>query len=217
MGKAPGSFGRQTGEVCAMQIYAGRVYFGKNRFLTLFLIGMAAGFLFLNLGKSALSGQTGMFDAYTLYGMKNMTVDCGALFCYVLRKRFVFLLCVAALATTRPGYGICLGTALWCGAVSGAFPAVLFLRYGLKGLLLTGVALFPQYLVYLPVFVLMLEWSADLHRTIYAGTATTEKEARSFRLRKLGLLGILAALTLLGCLLESYVNPSLLLGYLKKF
>ena len=92
--------------------------------------------------------KTGLFDEEVLYHMKYMTVDCNALFCYVLRKRLMTVLVLAVLSTTYLGLVICAGMALWYGAATGGLLAVMVLRYGMKGILLAAASMFPHYLIY---------------------------------------------------------------------
>ena len=40
-------------------------------------------------------------------------------------------------------------------------------RYGIKGILLGIVSIFPHYLCYLPAMILLLRWCEDMHRSIY--------------------------------------------------
>ena len=54
---------------------------------SLFWIGVLAGIIVMNLAKSILLDGTGLLDEYTLYHMKYMTVDSGALFYYILWLR----------------------------------------------------------------------------------------------------------------------------------
>ena len=67
----------------------------------------------MNIGKSILLDKTGVFDEEVLYHMKYMTVDCNALFYYVLRKRLLTVLILAVLSTTYLGMAVCVGAALW--------------------------------------------------------------------------------------------------------
>lgn len=200
-----------------MRIAGKRILSGGKNLLPVFCAGLAVGIFIMNIGKSILLEDTGLFDEYTLYRMKYMTVDSGALFCYVFRKRLLLLLGLAILATTYLGYVVCIGTAAWCGMSSGAFAAALTLRYGIKGLVLAAVSIFPQYLCYIPAVVMLLGWCESLYRAIYSRGLSVDGTDRGFLLKKLGRLGVIAALVVLGCLAESYINPRLLTGYLKVF
>lgn len=199
-----------------MQLAGRRLFAGQRNFLTCFGVGLLIGIFTINIGKSILLGETGLFDEYTLYHMKYMTVDSNALFCYILRKRIGRLLMLAVISTTYLGLVACMGASLWYGMSAGAFLTSLALRYGLKGILLAVIGLFPHYLLYVPAALLMLAWCEELFRGIYTRGEFSAAD-KGFLLKKAGwLLGILAVV-LAGCLLEGYVNPYLLLGFLKIF
>ena len=138
-------------------------------------------------------------------------------FYYVLRKRMLALILAAILATTYLGYVLCMGTAVWCGMSVGVYLSALFIRYGIKGLALALVGIFPQYLLFVPAILMLLGWCEGLYRAIYSRSGVMEAEGRSFVIKKLGWLGAIAGIVIAGCFLESYVNPALLIGYLKIF
>lgn len=189
-----------------------------GRYLSLFCAGVLAGFLAMNLGRRILLEETGLFDEYTLYGMKYMTVDSSALFCYLFRKRIGGVLLLALVSTTYLGLVACMGAAFWYGMSTGAFLTALAMRYGIKGILLAVVCLFPQYLLYIPMALALCAWCEEVFRGIYymAGGSFRDGD-RGLLLKKLAQLGLICLVALLGCLLEGYVNPSLLLGFLKIF
>lgn len=182
-----------------------------------FLAGFVLGFLVMNMGKSTLLTDAGLFDEDTLYHMKYMTVDSSALFCYVLRKRLCGILVLSVAATTYLGMAACMGAVCWYGFSAGLMLAALMLRYGLKGLLLAVVGIFPQYLLYIPAFLFFLKWGEHLYRSIYVRSACPDAAEKGFVLKKVGQLLLVVSLLAMGCLLEGYINPHLLLGYLKIF
>lgn len=182
-----------------------------------FCAGLLTGIIVMNLGKSILLEGVGLFDEDTLYRMKYMTVDGNALFCYVIRKRMVKLLFLAVLSTTYLGLASCLGMTFWYGMSAGAFFSALALRYGIKGILFAVISMFPQYLVYIPSVLLLLSWCETLYRGIYVRGSGVNLEDRGFLLKKAGQLGVILIAVAGGCLLEGYVNPYLLLTFLKIF
>ncbi|MCI9337487.1 MAG: stage II sporulation protein M [Lachnospiraceae bacterium] len=197
--------------------FAGKQFLARQRnFLTCFGAGLLVGIILINIGKSILLGETGLFDEYTLYHMKYMTVDCNALFCYILRKRMGRMLILAVLSSTYLGLVVCMGAAFWYGMSAGAFLAALSLRYGLKGILLAVISLFPHYLLYMPAVLLLLVWCEELFRGIYVRGELSVQDRR-FMLKKAGRLLLILAVAAAGCLLEGYLNPYLLLGFLKIF
>lgn len=204
-------------EAVGQMQFAGRKFLsGQRNFLACFGVGLLVGIIVINIGKSILLGETGLFDEYTLYHMKYMTVDSNALFCYILRKRMGRMLILAVLSTTYLGLVACMGTALWYGVSAGAFLSSLALRYGLKGILLAVISLFPHYLLYIPAVLLLLVWCQELFRGIYV-RGEFSAEDKGFLLKKLGRLLMILFLAAAGCLLEGYLNPYLLLGFLKIF
>ena len=184
--------------------------------LPIFLTGFAAGILVMNIGKTILLDNTGLFDEYSLYGMKYMTVDSNALFSYVFRERILKLLALAVLSTTYLGLAVCVCTVAWYGMSAGAFLAALTLRYGVKGIFLAVISLFPQYLFYIPAFFALLTWCVSLYRGIYSRTINFGED-KTVLPKKLATLSVILLAATAGCLLEAYVNPYLLLNYLKIF
>ncbi len=199
-----------------MQLVGRRFLAGQRNLLACFGVGLLIGILVINIGKGVLLGEAGLFDETTLYHMKYMSVDSNALFSYIFRKRVGRMLILAVLSSTYLGLVACMGAAFWYGMSAGAFLTSLALRYGLKGILLALVGLFPHCLLYVPAVLLLLVWCEELFRGIYV-RGDFRGGDRGLLLKKAGrFFAILLAMTV-GCLLEGYVNPFLLLGFLKIF
>ena len=191
---------------------------GQRNILALFCVGLLAGILVLNIGKSILLENTGLFDEDTLYHVKYMTVDSSALFCYILRKRISKLLILAVLSTTYLGLAACMGAVLWYGMSAGILLASLTIRYGVKGIMLAVLSVFPQYLIYVPVMFVMLTWCETVFRGIYNRSGGGyEVINKGFLFHQAGQLVAIIAAMIAGCLIEGYINPYLLKGFLKIF
>ena len=190
--------------------------FGQRRFISFFCVGFVLGILVMNIGKSILLKETGLFDEYTLYQMRYMTVDSNALFCYIFRKRISRMLALTVISTTYLGLVACMGTAIWYGMSAGVFLAALALRYGVKGIMLALVSMFPQYLLYVPAVLAMLSWCEELFRGIYTRGEFNVSD-KKLLVKKAGRLVAILSVIALGCLLEGYVNSYLLLVFLKIF
>lgn len=184
--------------------------------LPVFFAGLAAGILVMNIGKSILLENTGLFDEYTLYNMKYMTVDNSALFSYVFRERILKLLALTVLSTTYLGLAVCVGAIAWYGMSAGAFLSALVIRYGIKGVFLAFAAVFPHYFLYVPVFLALLNWCESLYRAIYQRTVNFSED-KAYLPKKLFQLAVILLAATAACFLEAYVNPYILLGYLKVF
>ncbi|MGN1148341.1 MAG: stage II sporulation protein M [Lachnospiraceae bacterium] len=188
-------------------------------------VGFIIGLFLMNMGKKALLGDTGILNEYMLYEMKYSDVDSNAFFGYVLQKRLGAALLLAVLSTTWLGLAATWTCAAWMGVSFGMLVMAAMLRYGAKGILLILVGVFPQVLVYFPASLLLLQWSYEFCTAMYFPNRASkgaftggETVGKSFLIRKkilqfLLLLGVV----IIGCALESYVNPKLVLNLLKIF
>lgn len=186
---------------------------------TFFFTGFIAGILMMYFCKSALLENTGLLDENTFVDMKYMTVDSSALFYYVIKKRMGSALILTILSTTYLGLLVCTIFSIWYGAVSGAFMSALVIRYGIKGLFLAVVSVFPQYILYFPAFAALLFICDEINRKIYFqkyGYPGTGGKAKAFSGKVIAFLVIIAVI-FVGCVLESFCNPKILLSFLKIF
>lgn len=186
-------------------------------YTNLFCVGLVVGIFVLNVGKKYFLERTGLLDEDTLYQMKYMTVNSAELFWYVFRKRILGVLLLLVASTTYLGVVACRGIVVWYGCSAGIFLAALLARYGLKGVLLAVVSVFPQYVLYVPAMFLLLRWCEVLFRGIYFRSGEGVAEDKKTAMARAGKIFLIIIAVAVGCLLESYVNPHLLLGFLKSF
>lgn len=188
----------------------------------LFAAGVFLGLLLMYLGRAVLLGDGGIMNESTLYGMKYATVERDAFFWYVMQKRVGLVLAVGLLSTTWLGLAAAFSCTVWLGAAVGMLLMAALLRYGLKGILLVAVGVFPQAFVYVPAAVWLLRWSCEFCMTLYfpgrlsGGGAEGDRTDGLIKKRALQFLGILGVIVI-GCLLEGYVNPVLVSNLLKIF
>ena len=189
---------------------------GKLPLRFLFLIGFGIGLFAAYFGRGIWFQTTGILDEDTLYRMKYMTVDSGVLFAYVLCKRCRNFFVLILMATTYLGLVFCGGITVKYGFSIGFFISTAIYRYGIKGLLLGIVGAFPQYLCYVPAILLLIRWCEELHRSIYFYHNITGQGKKSLPGR-LGKLALILMVLVFGCILECFVNPVLLKGFLQFF
>lgn len=187
-----------------------------SKFPYLFLAGTLLGIILMNLGKKFLLADTGLLNEEALYHMKYMTVDGNALFWYVMGIRLKPLVSLVVLATTYLGIMAVWGTAAGYGVWTGMFLAAAVIRYGVKGILLVMTAIFPQYVIYGPVFFFLLVWCEQICRLIYFEKGTRLRSRQLVLVKLLQLVAIIVAI-IAGCALESYVNPMIIKKLLKNF
>ncbi len=188
-----------------------RLHFEKLPFMQIFCVGLFLGIIGMHFGKEVFLDNTALLNEQTLYNMKYMEIDCRGFFSYVLRERLGLALGLAVLSTTYLGLFLCGATALWYGVSAGAFLAAAVLRYGLKGIILVIMGVFPHYLIYAPALLSLLVWCETMCRGIYFQKNLYQGKKSIWRL-----LMILIMMAV-GCVLESFANPQILLGFLKIF
>ena len=184
--------------------------------LSFLALGFVAGIFVLNIGKEVIVGELGIFDASTLYHIKNVNVDGYALFCYVFRKRMMSVLIIVVLSTTYLGLAVCRAALIWYGFSAGMYLAALFVQYGIKGLILAAVGVVPQCFVYFPALLLLVMTCEKIFRAIY-GKGTDMYLEKRFWIKEVGLILVVIFMNCFGCLLEGFVNAGLLTAYLKTF
>ncbi len=189
---------------------------GRLPFLYLFMAGIFLGMILINLGKKVILADTGILNEESLYQMKYMTVDGNALFWYVLGIRLKPLISLVVLSTTYLGLAAVGTMAVSYGVSAGMFLAAAVMRYGIKGILLVSTAIFPQYLIYGPALFFLLVWCEQICRLIYFEKAARLGSRQLVLVKLLQLLAIIAII-IVGCVLESYVNPIFLKKNLKNF
>ena len=172
----------------------------RNRvLLALVAAGFVAGLILMNMGKKALLENTGLLSEYTLI--------------------------LAVLSTTWLGLAATWTCAAWLGISFGMLVMASVLRYGLKGILLILVGVFPQILVYFPVALLLLQWSYEFCTAMYFPSRASRGafgsgeplEKNQMIRRKVVQFLFLLIVVIIGCILESYVNPKLVSNLLKIF
>lgn len=189
---------------------------GKLPLRFLFVIGFAVGFLIVYWGKGTFLKNMGMLDEDTLYHMKYMAVDNKVLFWYVLCKRGKDFIALVLMATTYLGLLFCGGMTVKYGFSLGLFLGTATCRYGIKGILLCIVGIFPHCLCYVPAMVMLLQWCEDIYRSIYFYHNITGQGKKSLP-GKLGKPMLILGVLVLGCVLEAFVNPVLFKGFLQFF
>lgn len=185
----------------------------------LFLIGLFTGILIVNLGHETWIRNGSLLGTDMMNRLKNSRPVGEGLIGYILRHR-LFTVCLLSLsATTLIGMPILCLYICYTGLAAGCLLSVAVIRYGVRGLLFMAAAMFPQALLLLPAYIGFFFWAFDLNRTLYARAQLEgyERYSRQFYVKKgIHVIGIVIVV-IMGCLLESYVNPGILHFILKIF
>lgn len=183
------------------------------------LIAFLAGILLANLmGREEIS-NAGILNDYFIEKFKYTGVNGESLFFYILKERVPVMVLLFLLAFSSLGMISGILFLGWQGFSIGFMMSTAIAKYGGKGIFLILGGLFPQYLFYIPVYILYCYFALFLQKRIYGeqrNSLTAGERGKIYG------IGVLVALILLfifiaGIFLESYINPSVLKKVLKIF
>lgn len=148
--------------------------FLKRQLLMELLFSFLVGILYVNLAIGA-SGDTGeFFGDYFFEQYQNIEIDSGKYILYLLRVRVVPLAFMTALSFTRFRRVAVWGFIGWTGFLGGFLMALAVLHIGIKGSLFCVLGVFPQIILYIPAYIVVL-WFAmnvpqshwDMQKTVF--------------------------------------------------
>ena len=196
----------------------------KNRIYTfwlyLFFGSFLLGVIVMNMGSEKLLSEDGIFSISSINRLKYIEIDSGRFLRYVLKHRIGEGLALVLLSTT--GFGavsvyICI---LWQGLLAGMTITAAIIRFGIRGFLLLLGGMFPHQLLLIPAEIMLLGWCyercgkerlAESYMSSFAGS-------RKQRFLRQGIMLMwISIVILIGCILESYVNPILISDVVKIF
>ena len=186
----------------------------------LFTIGLFLGILIVNLGYDTWIKDGSLLGADMIVRLKNSVPDGNGLFGYIIKHRLFTVCMLGILATTIIGLPAVCGYICYAGLSAGCLLSVAVIRYGIRGLLLMAAGILPQGILLIPAYMALFVWAVSVNRMLYSKKPYKEyyiRYSRQVYIKKgLQIMGI-AAVVIIGCLLESYVNPKLLHLILKIF
>lgn len=182
----------------------------------LFGVGTIIGIVLAYLQNVKFQGMGVWFGEEQLLELKYYTVEGNDYFWYVFLKRVKLLLIITLLSTTWMGVYAVLCALLWFGYSFGMLIASCLISFGIKGIFLMPAIVFPQCLLFAPVTLIWLKYCNEMSFNLYHERADVKDRGEIIRQNLMQLL-ILFPFFIVSCLMEGYVNPIILLGFLKIF
>lgn len=167
------------------------------------VLGISAALIFRSTFKEKL-------DLFPHGAVSSTVIDYGRLLNMVLVKNLktYFMLWIFCLTTLGiPALSIFLS---YKGLGTGFLLAVFIMQYGIRGILLYLTCLFPQCVIYIPVYILAMISGYRLCRALYHSGQLNDKSRKRIILDKLPMFIILAVLLAAGGLTETYINSTLM-------
>lgn len=186
----------------------------------LFMIGLFLGILIVNVGYDTWIREGSLLGTDMIAHLKNSMPDAGGLFGYIVKYRLFTVCMLSLLATTMIGLAAVCGYVCYIGLSAGCLLSVAVIRYGIRGLFLMAAGIMPQGLLLIPAYMALFVWAVGVNRMLYARNPYKEayfRYSRQLYLKKGAQMIGIVAVVIIGCLIESYVNPKLLHFILKIF
>lgn len=174
---------------------------GKRQMLAFFVPGFLLGIIYVNFAAEKYMAEAGIFSDLFLSQFADMQIDIRSYLPYLIRLRAVPLLLLAAVSFTRLRKAAAILFLLWTGFTGGVTVSSAVYGLGLKGSLLCAAALLPQFLFYIPAFMILLWYCISAPGT------------RWNRQKTIFVIAAMAA----GIVLELWVNPELVRAFTALF
>lgn len=214
-----------------MKSFAGRLHtintigigqrYAGHRYLIWFFIGIAAGTFAMNIFCGYFYDRLGIYSSYFMESYKNIYVESKSLFWYAVRELGMETLLVLALSLTSPGIIFLNFYCCYQGVVIALLIASSVLKYGVGGVVIYLLSIFPHYITYGALIVIILgvgtsmcENMKHFRKSRYAGGRL--RESLSILLGEIfhGKSAVLAvvwiiSLIIITAFLEVYVNSAI--------
>lgn len=182
---------------------------GAN-WLLFFLFGFFAGVLLVNMKTEYFLEDSLFFGEELLNRLSYTSFHNEQYMVYLLQNRMGIMLFLMVAATTILGIIILYLYVAWFGMSLGILMAVATIRYGGKGILVFLAAIFPQDILYVPAFLILVNLLHDLCAIIYfPGKMFTSAKGGKKQFWAKGIITyiLLSGVVIIGVFFESYVNP----------
>lgn len=191
--------------------------------LAVFIIGIVAGTLFINIFCGDEYDKFGIYSKYFIEKFHESDVEKKELFLYSFwgrSKEIIFLLVLSFTSFGKIAAELFLA---YKGLTVGILISVYVLQYGAGGLLLYGTSIFPHYIAYVLMIMMLVSFSKEIYHCIQGYREDTQvqlREAIRMILKAklmpyLKCLFIIFILNVLASYLETFVNLGIMKNILK--
>lgn len=176
----------------------------------LLIFGVFLGVLCANIFKNSYLGQIKDYEVNLFSKIISSEIDYTGLFRYVLGKNLNSFIIFWLLSITILGIPYMALKITSFGFFTGFFISAVTMQYGLKGILLVLVYVFPHGILYLPIALVSLYKGFELCRTIYHENRTNVGGIARLVKSYLVIILLLAVALLIASFLEAYPGAYLL-------
>lgn len=175
-----------------------KIFHTRKQFLAFFMPGFLFGIIYVNFFAVKYMAEPGIFSDYFLNQFKDIRIDTSEYIWYLVRLRAIPFCVLILLSFTKLRKAAAVLFLVWTGISAGILISSAAADLGLRGCLLCVAALFPQFLFYIPAFVVLLWYCYTVPQSRWNRQKT---------------IFVCLAMSL-GFITELYVNPVLVKGFL---
>ncbi len=175
-----------------------KIFHTKKQLLAFYMPGFLFGILYVNLADKQLGADLGIFSEYFLKQYRMTEIIAAEYLWYLLRSRMIPFLALLGLAFTKFRKISVILFLIWTGFSSGVLMSMAVFSMGIRGIILCIVGIMPQFLFYIPAYLVVL-WYSYTH------------PRGQWNIQKSIFTGLMV---LLGLIMEVYVNPLLMKVFL---
>ena len=128
--------------------------------------GFLLGIVYVNFIARKYMAEPGIFSDFFLNQFQSVSIDVKEYIWYLLRLRAVPILALAGLSFTKAGKAAAVLFLIWTGVSAGILISAAVLNMGIKGSILCLIGLFPQFLLYIPAYVVLLWYCYTVPQTL---------------------------------------------------
>jgi stage II sporulation protein M len=147
-------------------------------------------------------------------------IDYVALLSSVLFNRIKIVTIVWVLGLTFLSIPVVFGFAAYYGFSLGFILSISTMSYGMLGIVIGMTFLLPQYILYTPAIVYLMNTSLGVSKKLYfnklGGRSVDKVTKKQMLIEYVLIFFIVLFIVVLGCLLETFVNPKWVMFSIKK-
>lgn len=189
--------------------------------LIVFVIGLVAGSLYANLMDNAKLKEIQNINNFFYEKYEAIKIDYIALLGTVLFSRVKMVVLIWVLGLTFLTMPVVYGITAYYGFSLGFILSISTMSFGMLGIVIGLSFLLPQYFIYTPAIVFLMNHSVGVSNKLYfvkqKGRNLDKPAKKQMLLEYVLIFFIVLFLIVLGSLLETFVNPKWVMFSIRKF
>ncbi len=192
--------------------------FTKNDILIIiFFIGLIVGTIFANIFRTLYINEINIVNDYFSNKLVNMDIEYGSLLKYILFSRIKYFIILWLFSITILGLPVIFIYLIYSGFLVGFIISISTMKYGIMGILLFIVYLFPHGIIYIPVIAISIQRAFIMCKRMYYMKNGVKVNKKNIILEYLFTIILLLVMIIIGCFIETYINSNILQSFLKNF